>query len=93
MTVCDKVRHEMAIDLTREKPWTIEQAAQFMRCSRRTIERHFDTGLEWIKFGRHRMTSRAAINRYAIHSTGAVPPSSNSEHAQAEAELAQLGIL
>ena len=82
----------MAIDLTRETPWTIEQAAEFMRCSRRTIERHFDAGLEWVKFGRSRRTSRAAIDRYAIHSPGAIPASSTSEHAQAEAELAQLGI-
>lgn len=83
----------MAIDLARETPWTIEKAAQFMRCSRRTIERHFDTGLEWIQFGRRRMTSRAAISRYVIHSNGALPRPNISEHEEAEAELARLGIL
>lgn len=72
------------IDLAKETPLRIEQAAELMGVHRRTIENWLSRGLPYIKIGRIRFTTREAIARFAQPSN-AVPQHQADEQAMSEA--------
>lgn len=52
------------VDLTREDPMPLEDAAAWLRVTRKTIDRWRLSGLETFKLGGKRYTTRSAINRF-----------------------------